>query len=652
MGKTVEKIFTEEELKRIPELYKSGTSVRHLLETFKTSGKKIKSILFDAGIDINDGNCEFLNRKPRNYWNNKERCEEAAKTCRNRAEFQDKYSAAFAQAKKSGWLEDFDKYFSLEKLYYKFEDPIHYVYSYEFADQKSVYVGRTTNIKRRHTEHKNGTMYMNKKVYTDTVYNFASKNSLVVPEPKILETNLNAVESQKKEDEWCKHYESSGWTILNKATTGKGSGSLGARLVKWNYDACKDAASQCVSKIDFKTRFGTAYRVSTQNHWIDEFFNFNLLKDKGYLDSLENCIEESKKYKSMSDIKYNYPFLYHKICKMKWNDDIRKANGWFKLGEVKKDRLMDTRNIGNEKKVLGFIKLELDKLNEFEKVVYYKLCHYDLKVLDDTVYGCRFNVLLNNELVVGFDTLKTNLEFKNGMKHVVFLNELIKYNELGYPMFHVFESDLEYGEIVWDKIDNALGLTKEENKINGRDCEVREIYKYDADTFLNLNHIQGECAASCYLGAFYQDELVAVMCLRLGGSSCREGWELVRFAGKINYHVRGIGGKLFNYFVEKYNAESVTSFCDRRFLMDMNNNLYTNIGFKLDSINRPDFMYVNANAVIPRVYHKMLLNRKKMIKKCGFSEKMTETEMVKELGYDRIWNCGLIKYVWESQDKK
>lgn len=29
---------------------------------------------------------------------------------------------------------------------------------------------------------------------------------------------------------------------------------------------------------------------------------------------------------------------------------------------------------------------------------------------------------------------------------------------------------------------------------------------------------------------------------------------------------------------------------------------------------------------------------------------MTETEMAKELGYDRIWDCGLIKYVYTKTD--
>ena len=41
-------------------------------------------------------------------------------------------------------------------------------------------------------------------------------------------------------------------------------------------------------------------------------------------------------------------------------------------------------------------------------------------------------------------------------------------------------------------------------------------------------------------------------------------------------------------------------------------------------------------------------NKKKLSKEYGFPLTMTETEMIKELGYDRIWDCGLIKYVWEK----
>ena len=29
---------------------------------------------------------------------------------------------------------------------------------------------------------------------------------------------------------------------------------------------------------------------------------------------------------------------------------------------------------------------------------------------------------------------------------------------------------------------------------------------------------------------------------------------------------------------------------------------------------------------------------------------MTESEMVKKLGYYRIWDCGLFKYIWTNPD--
>ena len=37
-------------------------------------------------------------------------------------------------------------------------------------------------------------------------------------------------------------------------------------------------------------------------------------------------------------------------------------------------------------------------------------------------------------------------------------------------------------------------------------------------------------------------------------------------------------------------------------------------------------------------------------KKYDFPMTMTELEMAKELGYDRIWDCGLFKYVWRKEE--
>ena len=66
------------------------------------------------------------------------------------------------------------------------------------------------------------------------------------------------------------------------------------------------------------------------------------------------------------------------------------------------------------------------------------------------------------------------------------------------------------------------------------------------------------------------------------------------------------------------------------------------------SINPPDYKYYNEKVDRYARIHKMKFSKQTLIKKYGFPETMTETEMVKELGYDRIWDCGLIKYVWKK----
>ena len=646
MGKTIKKIFTNEELKQIPQMYKDGLSTRKIANQMKTSSKRINKILLDNGIDITDPNCFFIKHKPDGYWDNKEHCEEAAKTCRNRGNFQKKFSQAFKCSKENGWLKDFDQYFSLEKQFHGYNEKIHYVYSYEIFEKNTVYVGRTINLKRRHAEHKNGFVYYQKKGYKDNIWKFCNENGINMPEPKILDSGLTAIESQQKEREWEIKYRDAGWNVLNRAATGEGTSSLGSTSRKWTYDTCRDAASHCISKIDFKTRFSTAYRVSVQNKWINDFFG-NLLKESGYLDVLENCITESKKYKNLTDIKRSYPFLYYKIREHKWNDDICRANGWIKHGWVKKNRIKDASKVVENKGELAFMNIEMNKMSTFEIKIFYYIRHFDCKLLDDSIYGKRLNFLVNNSVIIGVDSLHSNLEFTCGTCHMVFLNELIKYNEMGYPMMHIFETEIEYENILLDKIDTFIGNTNGWPVINAKKCEIKEVCSNDANVFLNMYHIQGETKASVYLGAYKDKRLIGIMCFKHVGVEDGE-WELVRYTTEVGMIYHGVGSKLLHYFIEKYQPNKIISYGDRRYIKDINNTFYTNNGFVIDNISRPDYKYVEISAKIPRIYHKLYFNKQKLHKKYGFPLTMTETEMAKELGYDRIWDCGLIKYVWKN----
>jgi hypothetical protein len=94
----------------------------------------------------------------------------------------------------------------------------------------------------------------------------------------------------------------------------------------------------------------------------------------------------------------------------------------------------------------------------------------------------------------------------------------------------------------------------------------------------------------------------------------------------------------------------VKSFADRRWTINEENNLYIQLGFKFDKYTKPDYHYVIHNGY--KRIHKFNLRKKQLLKLYGnkfqLSDDMTENEMVEKIGIKRIYNCGLIKYIWNK----
>ena len=313
------KEFTQEEKMFVYDNYANMVSTVKISKMLHTNPKKVKEILLELGVDIHDPDKPIGKKtKPIGYWDVKEHNDYAASQCRNRREFSKKFLSAYKSAKKHGWIFEYDrKYFTGGTKYVSFEDPVHVIYAYEVNETKSVYVGRTMDLKRRDLCHRNETQ-------NDTLYHYCVSNSLDIPLVKILEEGLTAKESQMAENEWIEKYRLEGWAIINKARTGIGSGSLGSMPRKWNYDTCKEVAELCVSKEDFKKKYVGAYNVSYKNKWIYEFFPNNMKRENGCFETLEACIEAAKPYKTIMEIRKCYPFLYQKISKHKWVEEVRK----------------------------------------------------------------------------------------------------------------------------------------------------------------------------------------------------------------------------------------------------------------------------------------------------------------------------------------
>ena len=307
--------------------------------------------------------------------------------------------------------------------------------------------------------------------------------------------------------------------------------------------------------------------------------------------------------------------------------------------------------IMNEQKKSNLVVSKNRFISSYEKDIQGFLCKHSIKYEANRqiLEGKEIDILIPSQKIgIEFDGLRFHSEFfgkKNRMYH---LNKTLLCNKHGYGLIHIFEDEYVYHkDIVLSKIGYLLKINNDKPRVYGRKCIVKRIAKNDAMEFLNKFHIQGFNNASVYIGAFYNKECMAVMTFKYGNINTY-GWELTRFATNYNYICPGVGGKCLHFFIKEYNPSSIISFADRRWTVDIYHNFYTKLGFELEKIGSPDYYYYNIKIDKYKRFNKLNFSKTKLMKKYGFDEKMTELEMARELGYDRIWNCGLIKYVWKK----
>lgn len=376
---------------------------------------------------------------------------------------------------------------------------------------------------------------------------------------------------------------------------------------------------------------------------IDYFSNYKKKKEK------EKLFLEDKFYVEcpLCGEKLKKITLWH--CKSKHNMSLLEFRSKFTQQKVVSDfsHDLDAENF----KLGNLTPTTKDRfISKYEKEIRKFLDEHNIQYEHNRqiLFGKEIDILIHDKHIgIEFNGLRFHTE-KFGKDKNYHLNKTIKCNEKGYGLIHIFEDEyVNHKDIVYSKLSHILHLDDNLPKISGRKITVKKIYKNDAMQFLNQYHIQGFASSTVYLGGFYNEELVAVMSFKHGNVK-NTNWELTRFATKYNYRYQGVGGKLFKYFIREYNPKYIVSFADRRWTIDKDSNLYTLLGFNLEKINQPDYRYYNDKIDRYKRIHKMTFNKNTLSKKYGFPITMTEKEMTQELGYERIWNCGLFKYVWCS----
>lgn len=264
---------------------------------------------------------------------------------------------------------------------------------------------------------------------------------------------------------------------------------------------------------------------------------------------------------------------------------------------------------------------------------------HDKDILD----GKEIDVIVpSKSLGIEFDGLRWHSEaFGKGRDYHISKTE--KAREKGIFLLHVFEDEWrDRKDVVKAKLRHICGCDTSLPKVMARKCSVTGVTSAEARAFLEANHIQGFTASSKYIGCFRDGELVGVMSVLDEGNG---KWNLTRMATSIEYRCQGVCSKMFSWFKNNYEAKEVKTFLDARWRYG-DTNVYSALGFKEESFVPPSYSYTDG--IVRR--HKFLFRKGILAKRHGFDLSLTEREMADMLGWYKIWDCGLFKYIWRLED--
>jgi len=194
--------------------------------------------------------------------------------------------------------------------------------------------------------------------------------------------------------------------------------------------------------------------------------------------------------------------------------------------------------------------------------------------------------------------------------------------EQGIQLITIFSDEWNNKrDIVKSVLQAKMGFMK---GFHGRKCEVRCIPKNQGKQFCDQYHLQGGTKTSQAVGLFLNDELSSVMLFLKKG----DDYELSRYCSKMRIH--GGASKMIRFFEKNNDYKALISFSDNRW---SNGHLYNHLGFVKTS-EIPAMQYYTDYV---SKFHK--LKARLLFEKIG-----TEWESAQAAGYDRIWDCGKIRW--------
>jgi hypothetical protein len=244
------------------------------------------------------------------------------------------------------------------------------------------------------------------------------------------------------------------------------------------------------------------------------------------------------------------------------------------------------------------------------------------------------------KIAIEYCGLYWHSESSSGKGKDYHINKMISCNEQGYRLITIFSDEWTLKkEIVKSKLAAIFGYASAH--LGARQCDVIELDAGQAMRFYDDHHLQGGIGAELHLGLSHREMIVGAMSFgkpRVFASGIRDNheYELIRYA--TSCHVRGGAGKLLKHFERMRSPKSIMSYADARW---SDGNMYEALGFtNIQDKLKPGYWYTQNYATRE---HRFAYIKSRLITE-GYDPLMSEWEIMQSRGYDRIWDCGQLKY--------
>lgn len=241
--------------------------------------------------------------------------------------------------------------------------------------------------------------------------------------------------------------------------------------------------------------------------------------------------------------------------------------------------------------------------------------------------------LPEHSLAIEYCGLYWHSEWANGKSKDYHLRKLERCQAVGVDLITVFEDEwLKRQATVKSIISNRLGFSQ---KLGARSCDIVSLSNTQARDFFDNNHLQGHTNASSTLALVHHDRPVFAMSFGRSRYNKKYSWELLRMCSAPGTQVMGGAQRL----MRASGKTNIISYADRRWFTGQT---YEKLGMTALEPAGPGYWYTDYS----KRWHRSNFTKKQLVQH-GYNPGNTEVQIMQQLGYDRIWDCGNLVFVLE-----